>query len=258
MAEILNAKQLVEHAREELKGSFGNLEIPVLEPTELLLETQRVAWGEGYGFLRPLYFPSGEIRLDSPSPQGWVKLNSWFFDRMRGTEPSVNPDAAKIGPYWTLFDESNRANFEGDGQFGLILSRGRDEGQIKIPADVSHLERTSRAGVAMDEQDSYVFPEFARPLRLVDPIAQAVAVIRRPKAAEFNFAGNLRLRHLGEHPNWEGFDDKFGANYRLIGGRSSRGGLAYVDYQWTCHPFSRLVFRPLVAFLSQPQSLVTW
>lgn len=253
MSEFLNATQLVEQAKEEYRRDFGTVDIPVAEPSELVLETQKVAESEGYGFLKPLYFPLGETRLDLPTPPGWRKSEPRFFEWMRGRKPSVSPNAAKIGAYWTLFDESRRSEFAGDENFGIILATGRDLGKINDPS-----RTRERFGVAMIEQDNYVFPKLAEPLRLVDHIAQGLVAIRRSKAAEFNFAGNLRYQYLGEDPTWEGFDDIFGVVHRLIGGRSDRGGLGHVYCHWTDYRHDRIAFRPLVVFLSQPQSLVTW
>lgn len=256
MSEFLSVTQLVEQAKEEYRRDFGTVDIPVVEPSQLVLETQRVADSEGFGFLKPFHFPCGETRLDSPTPPGWKKLNRWFFQQMTGKKPNVSPDAAKIGAYWTLFDESKRPEFAGDEKFGIILATGRDLNTIKDSS--STRLRTSRFGVSMNEQDSYVFPELAKPLRLVDHIAQDLVVIRRPKATEFNCAGNLRYRHLGEDPTWEGFDDKFAVGYRLFGGHSASGGLGGVDYGWTGNHDGGIAFRPLVVFLSQPQNLITW
>lgn len=257
MSEFLSASQLVESTKEEYRNAFGNVDIPVAVPTELVLETQRMAEGEGYGFLKPLYFPFAETRLDAPTPDDWEKLEPGFFDYMSGRNPSVNPEAAKIGPYWTLFDESKRPEFAGDEKFGLILARGRDEGLID-PEHICDVEKTFRGGVSMDEQDRYVFSELVKPLRLVDHIAQALVVIRRPKAAEFNFAGNLRYKHLGGHPAWEGFEDKYRVDRRLIGGGSVYRGLSRVG----CIPSDvndgHFHFRPLVVFLFQHQNLITW
>jgi len=53
--EILTPSQLVENTRLELKGKFG--EVAVAEPPALLIETQKVAEGEGFGFFEPLYLP---------------------------------------------------------------------------------------------------------------------------------------------------------------------------------------------------------
>lgn len=261
MSEFLNATQLVEQAKEEYRRAFGTVDIFVATPSKLVLETQRVAEDKGYGFLKPFYFPSGETRLDSPKPPGWIKLDSRFFEWMTGEEPGeepmVSPDAAKIGPYWTLFDESRRPEFAGDEKFGIILRMGRNLSEINDP---SHSRSsTSRFSVSMDEQDRYVFPKLARPLRLVDHTASGLVVIRRPKASEFNFAGNLRYQYLGEDSTWEGFDDKFGlVDGRLGGGGSDLSGLSVVDFRWAGFHYGDIAFRPLVVFLSQPQSLVTW
>ena len=110
----------------------------------------------------------------------------------------------------------------------------------------------------MKEQANFVFPELAKPLRLVDHIAQGLVVIRRPKAAEFNYAGNLRYEHLGRDSTFEGFDDVFGGDSCFVGGSYVGGGLGSIYYRWTDDHDGELVFRPLIVFLSQPQSLVTW
>lgn len=256
MVELLSASQLVEQTREDFRRAFGSMDIPVATPSNLVLETQRAAEDAGYGFLKPFYFPLGETRLDSPTPPGWKKLNPWFFEQMKGRKPNVSPDAAKIGAYWALFDESKRPEFVEDEMFGIILATGRDQNKIKDPS--STRPRISRFGVSMNEQDKYVFPEFAKSLRLVDHIAEGLVVMRRPKVVEFNFAGNLRWKHLGEDPTWEGFDDRFGDDGRLIGGYSSIGGLSDVDCLWFVRHDGLIAFRPVVVFLSQPQSLVTW
>ena len=148
--------------------------------------------------------------------------------------------------------------FERDEQMGLILAQARNEGQIDVPEHVKHLPGESRFGVSMDKQDQVVFPRLAERWRLIEAIAQGQAKIRRLKAAEFNFVGNLRLPHLGEANTWEGFEDKFGVDDRLFGGRSVPGGLAYVSYVWSDFHDGRLAFRPLVEFSSQNQSLITW
>src|SRR3989304_6660264 len=142
-----------------------------------------------------------------------------------------------MGAFWALVDESRRPNyddgtqmFKEDEQMGLILAQARNKGQIAIPGHVKHLQGESRFGVSMDEQDQVVFPRLAEQWRLVKAIAQGQARIRRLKAVEFNFAGNLHLRHLGEADTWEGFEDKFGGGRRFIGGRSGRGGLASVHF----------------------------
>ncbi len=258
MSELLSSSQLAEQTNEQYRRVFGNTNIVVANPTELALETQRIAQGEGYGFLTPCYFPFGETKLDSPGPLGWKKLEPWFFDQMRGTNPRVSPDAAKIGPYWTLFDESVRPEFSGDEKFGLILVRGRQQGKIAVSDHVKHLAGSSRFGISMDEQDGFIFPELAKLLRLVDKIAEGQVSIRRPKVAEFNFVGNLKLKHLGEDRTWEGFEDKFGDNNRLIGGDSRFGGLSYVRCRWRDGRHVELAFRPIVVFSSHSQSLVTW
>lgn len=256
MAELLSAAQLVEQARGEYRRAFGSVDIPVAIPSNLVLEAQIVAEGEGYGFLKPFYFPSGATSLDSPTPLRWKKLNRWFFEQMTGRKPNISPDAARIGSYWTLFDESKRPDFVGDNKFGIILATGRDLNKIKDPSHTG--SRTTRFGVSMTEQDGFVFPELAKPLRLVDYIAQGLVVIRRPKAAEFNFAGNLRYQYLGEDSTWEGFDDRSQADLRLIGGRSNHGGLGSIDYRWIGSHDGDVAFRPLVVFLPQSQSLVIW
>lgn len=264
-AEILTPAQLVEKTRVELEKPFTSLttNIVITEPPAILFESQRVVNGEGIGVMKPFYFPLGETRFDSPLPDGWVKLQQWVFDQIRAGNVSL--DALRIGAFWALFDESRRPNydsgtqmFEGDRQMGLILAQARNEGQIAIPDYVKHLLGESRFGVSMDEQDQVVFPKLAEKWRLKEAIVQGQARVRRPKVAEFNFAGNLRYPFLGEANTWEGFEDKFEVDDRLLGGSSGFGGLAGVSYFRSYYHYDVVAFRPLVEFSSHNQSLITW
>lgn len=263
--EILTPSQLVEKTRVELAKPFANSapNIFIVDPPAILFESQRVTDGEGIGVMKPIYFPLGETRLDSSLPDGWVKLQQWIFDQIKAG--NVSPDALRIGAFWALFDESKRPKYDGgkqmfekDEQMGLILAQARNEGQIAIPDYVKHLSGESRFGVSMDEQDRVVFPRLAEKWRLVEAITQGQVRIRRPKVAEFNFAGNLRYPYLGEANTWEGFEDKFEVGGRLVGGDSDFGGLADVDYSWSDNLADFMAFRPLVEFSSQNQSLITW
>lgn len=263
-AELLTPAQLVERTRVELGKPFASStpNIFITEPPAILFESQRVVNGEGIGVMELIYFPLGATRFDSPLPDGWVKLQQWVFDQIKAG--NVSPDALRIGAFWALFDKSRRPNydsgkqmFERDGQMGLILAQARNEGQIAIPDHVN-LPGESRFGVSMGEQDQVVFPKLAEKWRLREAIAQRQGRVRRPKVAEFNFAGNLRYPYLGEADTCEGFEDKFGADCRLFGGDSDSGGLARVYYDWSDNHDDGVAFRPLVEFSSHNQSLITW
>lgn len=267
-AEWLTASQLVEKTKHELERPFKG-EIFVTPPSDLFLETQRVAEDKGCGFLKPIYFPLGVTGLDSASPKGWIKLEEWFFKQIR--ERKIRQDATRIGAFWALFDDSKRPSyhngiqmFKNDQQFGLILVRGREiggkKGGIAVPDHLKYVPNNSRFGVSINGQDRFVFPELAKLLCLVDRIREGIVVIRRPKAAEFNFAGNLRYPHLGQVDTLEVFEDIFkGARGgHLYGGYSAHGGLADVSEDPFDYCDDYIAFRPLVAFPSSNPSLVAW
>jgi len=85
MLEILTSAQLIEQTRVKLGNSFprSTFDIVIAEPPAILLESQRVMHGEGFGNMKPIYFPLGETRPDSPLPDGWVKMQQWVFDQIK-------------------------------------------------------------------------------------------------------------------------------------------------------------------------------
>ena len=250
----LNITQLVEREHNALKTFFGK-EVPVVQPPALLAETLRVAEGEGLSIFQPLYFPAIEFKQNSRFP-GWsVKPEEWYWEQIKAGR--VDKDAAKLGGYWSLFDESRRPSYDNgkqmftDDPLEAILVRGRHEGKIEVPDYLREVPKESRFGVSPDEQDKFVFPSIADSLGLLTRVANGQAQVRRPTEMEFNFVGNLRYPHLGQANTWEWMQDRFEDDYRLLGGHSDYGGLAYVSYDWSDYHNDSIAFRPVVAFLPQ-------
>ncbi len=250
----LNITQLVEREHNALKTFFGK-EVPVAQPPALLAETLRVAEGEGLSIFQPLYFPAIEFKQNSRFP-GWsVKPEEWYWEQIKGGR--VDKDAAKLGGYWSLFDESRRPNYDNgkqmfkDDPLEAILVMGRHEGKIEVPDYLREVPKESRFGVSPDEQDKFVFPALTDSLRLFNREHSGQVQVRRPTEMEFNFTGNLRYPYLGQANTWEWLHDSFGDDDRLVGGCSDGGGLADVSDDWHGNRHDDTAFRPEVVFLPQ-------
>jgi len=243
---FIDVSQLVEREREALRTFFGK-EVSVDIPPAILLETLRVAEDKGFGILKPLYFPKIKFKQTDEYP-GWkVKLRDWYWEKIIGGR--VSNEAAKLGGYWALFDESRRPNDNESRQMfpedplAPMLTQARERGSIAVSDFVKHVPKGSRFAVSPNEQDRTVFPQLAQILRLNEVAAR----VRRPTAIELNFAGNLRYSHLGEANTWEWLDDNFGNGGWLVGGCSNFGGLYFVCL-WHDDRIGNAAFRPLVVF----------
>jgi len=247
--EILTSSQLIEKTREELHRKFA-VEISVSEPPALLLETHKVAEDEGFGFFEPLYLPRGEYREDSVYPPDWIKPESWYWEQIK--TGMISTDAAIFAGTWILFDRSKRPDYKGgkqvfedDRRLGDILANLRQEGRIDVPGFVKHTPESSRFAISPNEQDHAVFPELAKALRLQAQVIAGEAIIRTPKAMEFNLVGNLHYPYLGQANTWECYSDEFEGGNRLGG--------SFADI--TCHGYNSryddITFRPLVIFSSR-------
>lgn len=247
--DILSSSQLVEKEHEALRAFFGK-EILVPVPPPELVGTQKVAESEGFGILVPLYFPVIRFKKDDEYP-GWkIKPQEWYWNQIR--EGRISSDAAKLGGYWGLFDESRRPQI-GKQMFpedplAPILSQARKEGRLMPFSDNSPYEgdvpEGSRYAVCPKVQDQVVFPQLEEILQLTEGIAR----VRRPTAMEFNFAGNFRYPHLGEVCTAEWLHDKVKGGSLLVGGDFVSGGLASVEWGWPTSSPVLLAFRPLVDF----------
>jgi len=249
--DILNPSQLVEREHEALRAFFGK-EVRVFTPPSELFETLKVAEVEGFGkILEPIYFPAVKFKQADKYP-GWkVKPGEWYWDEVR--DGNLKKNAAKLEGYWGLFDESRRPNYDGGRQMfagdplAPMLSQARKEGRIIVSVFQESVPEGSRFAVTSDEKEQIVFPQLAKILRLTE----SVAIVRGPTEMEFNFAGNLRYPYLGEADTSEQLDDRH-IGWRLLGGCSEMGGLAYVYSNWRNWGFDdrwdTVAFRPLVVF----------
>lgn len=250
--ETQSSPQLVEQERKILNAFFGK-EIPVVAPPSELFETLKVAEREGFGrIFEPIYFPKVEFRQEGNYPGWQVKPERWYWEQISAGK--ISKDAANLGGYWGLFDNSRRPDYDNGKQMfqedplAPILSRARKEGRIATPNFVRNIPEDSRFAVSPNEQDQTVFPALRKILKL----PESAAIMRRPTEMEFNFAGNLRHPHLGEANTWEWLHDKFGVGGRLIGGNSDYGGVTDVDCYWSDNRHDNIAFRPLVVFSPKP------
>lgn len=125
------------------------------------------------------------------------------------------------------------------------MERLRQEGKIGVPDWCKHIPSISRFGVSYDEIEKFVVPSFAE----IAKIQKEAAGV--PPYMSWNYIGNLAHPEWGETNTWEWFADKFGGGYRLLGGISGHGGLAYVAHDWSDLHLDHLGFRLRVAFPSK-------
>jgi len=283
---LLTASQLVEKAHEELKTKL-NREIRVPKPPSLLLETQRVADGEGFKFFEPIYFPKLSYRRLSDEHviawEGWIDwlaFNGPFAVKGFKSGSSNFPNPSTFGGFWALFDKTPRPNFnegkqlfDNDEQLGSIIAERITSRQENL----SHVPKTSRFGISLNDVCSFVFTDLSRRLRLEDKVKMrlenrvkkdAVAFIRTPKLMEFNFAGNTRYPFLGKADTWEWLYDTLDARNFLICGSSDpynlikegvrlqrqqigpfiSTGLAAYSIAEPESSFDKVAFRPVIVF----------
>lgn len=276
---LLTASQLVERTHEELKTKL-NREIHVPKPPALLLETQRVAEGEGFKFFEPIYFPKLSYRkLSDEHVKNWEGWISWLningpFAVKGFTSGSNFPNPSTFGGFWALFDKTPRPNynegkqlFDNDEQLGSVIAEINQRIRGFRTEHLNHVPENSRFGISLNDICSHVFRELSMRLRLEDARKDKVVLIRTPKLMEFNFAGNTRYPFLGKADTWEWLYDTIDARNFLICGSSDPYNLIkegvrpprqhgpFVDTglaaYTTTQPegsFDRVAFRPVIVF----------
>lgn len=208
---------------------------------------QRMPIGEQYY----QWYKAGQVSKASPElPGEWVVVET--FRR---------PDYASIKKLKEGHGEEQDTYRPESDQMGAIIRDGRFEGKIKTRDEagpiVPYLPQDSRFGVSINQQDDYVFPEFAKTIGI------GGISLRRPTLAELNYLGNLsRLAHLGEATTLEAVQDVYlgiadrnakGATGKwperaIITGSSVRGGVSGIDYMLAKDQVDAVTFRTLVEF----------
>ena len=241
-------EQLVAQEKETWRGFLGK-EINIPEPPQSLFEVCAMATEQGITSFEAHFLPRVQLRKGSKFP-GWkVKPEEWYWEKIK--EGKIAKDAAKLPGNWVLVDSTPKPTYNGGRQlyvndgFGQILANLRDEGKIEVPQDYKDVPRTSRFAVTPKEREAHFYPALAQTLEV------ETSQVRVTREIEFNVIGNLHHPEWGETNTWEWFEDHFGGDGRLCGGRSGGGGLAYARYDWSDGRDSSIGFRPLVEFPSK-------
>lgn len=246
---MLTPEQFIAQDQEQLeqKGfSHSNVEFPSTEHLDEVFRVWRRAIELGFTKMQAHIIPG--LNLENIDlPRGWVRLERWYGQQIGKT---IAKGAAILRPAHVLIDTTPKPNNDGgrqlypNDQFGPMMSLLREGGKILVPDDYKHVPETSRFAVTSVERESSFDPAFAQVLK-VEPNK-----VRVPTAAENNFIGNVWHPELGQNNTFEWYADVFGNDYRLVGGRSDRGGLADVYDVWSDDRYGHIGFRPLVVFSS--------
>jgi len=219
----------------------GNVAAPQ-ELSVAMLKAREIGWTQAEAH----FLPRIELKQNSNFPGWTVKPEEWYWQKIN--EGKVAKDAATLEGVWVVIDGSQKPQYKDGKQmyendpFAKLLTQLREKGKIQVPDWCRDIPKDSRFGVSHDELRNSVNPAIANLLG-VQP-----EQVRLPKAIEFNVLGNLYHHEWGKTTSWEWFQDKFEDAYRLIGGHSDFGGLAYVNFYASDYHGDRIGFRPLVAF----------
>ncbi len=201
------------------------------------------------GFTFEPYLEPDIILNEGAGYPGWHKRPSaYFYDLIRRGQ--LSPDAARLSLQWAAMETIVRPSYDGGLQLhendalAPHLEDLRRQGQIEVPDWVKHVPSISRFGVS--------------PREVSGPVAARVAEIGKvdvrnvdaPAYAAFNYIGNVAHPEFGEANTWEIFADTLRDGRRLLGGRSDRGGLSYVDGWAVGNPYDSVAFRLRVGFPS--------
>ncbi len=197
-------------------------------PPAALFEVLERARKEGFTSFEPFYEQRKQFKKNSKFPGRGIKPEDWFWQNIQNG--NIDQDAAHLHGTWTLIDATPKPQYtdgtqmyENDERLGHILQIARSQGLIKITDWTKHVPKDSRFGVSWDEINQTIAPEVAA---LLGVEKQQVSV---PREIEFNIAGNIRHPEWGDTNTWEWVTDSFGLGFRLVGGYSGYGGLAYVN-----------------------------
>jgi len=188
------------------------------------------------------YHLSNVVLDENSSVEGWnSKPERWYWEQIG--KGNIGQDAPKLSDSWVLVDPITRPDYK-DGEqlhisdpLGPLLAKLRKEKKIK---NLKGIPAASRFVISPNELIAVVLPEIAELLGV------EASAVRLPKAIEFNVIGNMKHPEWGQANTWEWFEDNFEDDNRLAGGDSDNGGLADVDYGWSCGRYGGVAFRPLV------------
>lgn len=236
---------LIPDRKTRLAAFFGQ-EVDVPNPPQelsaALIRAQEIGWTQAEAH----FLPKMELKQNLNFPGWTVKPEQWYWNKIK--EKKVDKNAAALEGIWVIVDGSQKPQYKDGKQmyendpFAATLAQFRKEGKIQVPDWYRNIPANSRFGISNDELQNHVNPAIANLLG-VQP-----EQVRLPKAIEFNVLGNFAHPEWGKTNTWEWFADKFEGGFRLVGGGSVRGGLAFVDCDASGGHFDSVGFRPLVAF----------
>lgn len=135
-------------------------------------------------------------------------------------------------------------SYEEDDYMEPLMAFLRGANKIKR---YRHVPDYSRFGASPEEIERIILPEFAAR-------SEARGIVRNRRYIEYNVWGNMAHPEWGKTNTWEWFGDSvFQSAYRLVGGVSDDGGLAYVHYFRADDRYGNTGFSPVVYFPSKPR-----
>ena len=243
----LNPAELLAHQTRVLERFSG--EQVLTEPPRDAIEF--IERSKEAGFTFQLYLePTAVLSQDSNYPGWTVRFGSWLYEQI--SQGRVSPDAIRLSPGWRAMEAIQKPNHDGGNQLyesdalAPILEKLRSSGHIAVPDHCKHIPSISRFGVS--------------PKEIIGPVVAVSSELLRvkpenrldlPSVASWSFRGNTEHPEWSKTTTWEWFENKFGSDYRLIGGRSAGGGgLGNVDYGWSGSHVGGVGFRLSASFLS--------
>ncbi len=194
--------------------------------------------------MRPVFLPDADISA-SWVRKGWVKLESWFYERIAsGAIKGDHPTRLKRGWYLADFtpgtDYTNGTQVLPSDPWSPLITELRGAKLIK---GYDATPSGSRFAITWDEWNDCVLAQMAAKLSVHR------VQISLERAVEFNAIGNIYDPTRGAFNMWVWLQDKFEDDYRLVGGNRGVGGLARVNYSSHAHRYDSIAARPLVRFV---------
>lgn len=144
-------------------------------------------------------------------------------------------DSPDIWELMILFDLTERPNYDSGKQmypdtprFKEMLFDLREKGYIEGADSNNRVPKDSRFDISPDDIDG----KRAFVAKAVSSILSLYRTkqVTIPLYSVFNYIGNLCCEHFGQADTFEWFRDIYKNMYRLAGGRSTGGGLSYIDH----------------------------
>ncbi len=239
--------QLVSTSREQLKAHFG-IDVEVPTPPVALFETlEAFALRKIRNFDEVFYLPA--MRLDK-GHKFWrgnkVKPEDYFWNQIK--EGNYPAHSAELEAGWYIGDRRGKPQYNNgqqmyeDDYLAPLMVALRSAGKVER---YGRVPEGSRFWVSPREIEDVILPAFK-------DMSGAQGIVRNRRHMTFNVWGNMAHPEWGITTTWEWFGDPaYAGAYRLIGGHSDVGGLAYVYSNPVDYRYGHTAFSPEVFFPSQ-------